>query len=642
MTDLNSFKLVIEDDEGRRSVVPIELGEISIGRLEGNTIRLKERNVSRHHARLLKDNAGVIYAEDLDSYNGLWVNGDRIAGRSALRDGDILRIGDFQLELRGDGLQTRRDEATQRTSVLHDNTNPGGRVDETPLTDEPTVTSARLTVPKSPSAMAPPRAVPAMDTDPGVPAPQLTFDEDEPFEPTAIIRLTAEDDGRKNAASGPVPAGQRAKLICVSTGFAGREYELEQAEVVVGRTDENDIGIDHRSISRHHARIVASGRRFKIIDLESANGTLVNGEPYAQTDLKRGDLIELGHVKLRFVPPGESYTLTPEEQAAVHGVRNARAVRSDEPRAAPRPAMFLGIVGLAVAVLFGSIAYLMSAPAEKNTAGSSEVEQLMTQATSAVGQKNWKRAQTMANAVLALEPGREAAQGISRQADVEGRAQHNYDTAVGAIGQSQWSDAWNALQEIPSDSCYYNQAMSLNAQVRPALITEHISDAKEALRNTDYEQAQQLVDEVEGLDASRPEINELRRDIDDGRKHHPTTAPPPPNKAPPKPQHKREAPKMAKAPPPPPPAADDPKNLYVEGTKALTAGQVPKAIESFNRCVVADKNFALCYRAMGIAYARSGNGPKAARYYRLYLKVDPNARDAAQVRQLLQQYESTQ
>ena len=41
---------------------------------------------------------------------------------------------------------------------------------------------------------------------------------------------------------------------------------------------------------------------------------------------------------------------------------------------------------------------------------------------------------------------------------------------------------------------------------------------------------------------------------------------------------------------------------------------------------------------MGIAYARAGNGPKAAKYYEKYLKVMPNAPDAAQVRKLLGAY----
>ena len=46
------FKLVIQDDEGKTTVVPLIRDEITIGRKEGNTIRLTERNVSRRHARI--------------------------------------------------------------------------------------------------------------------------------------------------------------------------------------------------------------------------------------------------------------------------------------------------------------------------------------------------------------------------------------------------------------------------------------------------------------------------------------------------------------------------------------------------------------------------------------------------------------
>src|SRR5579872_7396809 len=53
------WKLVIEDDEGNRTVVPLTRDQYSIGRRDGNTIRLTERNVSRDHARLVKKPAGA-------------------------------------------------------------------------------------------------------------------------------------------------------------------------------------------------------------------------------------------------------------------------------------------------------------------------------------------------------------------------------------------------------------------------------------------------------------------------------------------------------------------------------------------------------------------------------------------------------
>src|SRR5579864_7457650 len=92
------WKLVIEDDEGKRTVVPLTRDAYSIGRKEGNTIRLTERNVSREHARLLKRNgaAGATGAEkasfvleDLSSYNGVFVNGFRVTHSQDLAHGDL-------------------------------------------------------------------------------------------------------------------------------------------------------------------------------------------------------------------------------------------------------------------------------------------------------------------------------------------------------------------------------------------------------------------------------------------------------------------------------------------------------------------------------------------------------------------------
>src|SRR6185295_72287 len=98
------MKLIIEDDEGRKTVVPFVRDEITIGRQEGNTIRLTERNVSRRHARLLRQN-GHILVEDLGSYNGIRINGDRIQGQVQVNEGDLIQIGDYDLAVQREGAE---------------------------------------------------------------------------------------------------------------------------------------------------------------------------------------------------------------------------------------------------------------------------------------------------------------------------------------------------------------------------------------------------------------------------------------------------------------------------------------------------------------------------------------------------------
>ena len=65
-----------------------------------------------------------------------------------------------------------------------------------------------------------------------------------------------------------------------------------RSDVKFGRTDENDIVADHQSVSRAHARFVLDDGHWKVIDNKSANGVRVNGEEYAVSNLKAGDVIE--------------------------------------------------------------------------------------------------------------------------------------------------------------------------------------------------------------------------------------------------------------------------------------------------------------------------------------------------------------
>jgi ABC transport system ATP-binding/permease protein len=115
------WKLVIEDDEAKRTVVPLTRDEYSIGRREGNVIRLTERNVSREHARLYKKNGAgavkpVFVLEDLTSYNGVFVNGLRVNHAHDLMHGDLIQIGDYRIILQDEALAEATDVANNADS----------------------------------------------------------------------------------------------------------------------------------------------------------------------------------------------------------------------------------------------------------------------------------------------------------------------------------------------------------------------------------------------------------------------------------------------------------------------------------------------------------------------------------------------
>ena len=235
-------KLVISDDEGKNTVVPLVRDEITIGRKEGNTIRLTERNVSRRHARIRRAN-GAFLLEDLGSYNGVKVNGKRIGPETKLGAGDQIMIGDYVLALQVDAVS----EAPPPSSPIND------------FSDIPT---SEVTIERSLSPMR---------------------------------NDVAESDGPP------------ARLVLLYPPPGGAEFALDKKNTKIGRAENLDVCINHRSISREHAEIIREEKGFRILDLGSANGVRVNGTEVQSAIIKPADIVELGEVRLTYIGEGEEF-----------------------------------------------------------------------------------------------------------------------------------------------------------------------------------------------------------------------------------------------------------------------------------------------------------------------------------------------
>jgi predicted component of type VI protein secretion system len=95
-------------------------------------------------------------------------------------------------------------------------------------------------------------------------------------------------------------ATRSARLAVLTEPLAGHEFVLDTECCLIGRTADNDIVLDHESVSRAHAKIVRTGDRYVVIDLQSANGVRINGVEHSQVELRPGDMLTLGLVCLRF------------------------------------------------------------------------------------------------------------------------------------------------------------------------------------------------------------------------------------------------------------------------------------------------------------------------------------------------------
>src|SRR5215470_12614864 len=90
-----------------------------------------------------------------------------------------------------------------------------------------------------------------------------------------------------------------ARLVLLSEGFAGRTYELKVDKTTVGRVSDNTFEIPESSVSSHHAEILLRGNDVLIRDLDSTNGTFINGERVTEAILKPGQILKLGTVEMR-------------------------------------------------------------------------------------------------------------------------------------------------------------------------------------------------------------------------------------------------------------------------------------------------------------------------------------------------------
>lgn len=89
--------------------------------------------------------------------------------------------------------------------------------------------------------------------------------------------------------------------LIINPGLAGQqEYRLKNGTNSIGRSRDNDIVILDQSLSRQHAKIEVQPDRIEIFDLQSRNGTFVNGEKIEDAVLKNGDTIQWGDVLCTF------------------------------------------------------------------------------------------------------------------------------------------------------------------------------------------------------------------------------------------------------------------------------------------------------------------------------------------------------
>jgi ABC transport system ATP-binding/permease protein len=516
------FKLIIQDDEGKTTVVPLIRDEITIGRKEGNTIRLTERNVSRRHARIMKSNGSVL-VEDLDSYNGVKVNGARIQGRIAVGETDRIQIGDYLLELKAERVGQVEGGFDVQPTVPVERVDMAVAPPQMRTQEMPVVSAAP---PPSPSA--------AQKTAQMAPATAVPYGSEPPHE------ITPPPIDTPSGSFAPQIVSSPARLVVVSSNFAGREFVLEKPAMIIGRAEDSEITIDHRSISRHHAKVVQEQGRYAIVDLNSSNGIRVNGEEYGKVELRRGDIIDLGYVRFRYVEPGEDFVFDRDAQVYDAGKGGGRGKglligllalvvvgggitafvlatggKKDGPGPVAKPdkneqavvppikdpidpkpvAATEPDAGVKVVALTPDAASKVAVPVP-TPSPATEALKFLADANQHAQDGNWMGAMAAAEQALKLDPSNAEAMRVRDQANAELRDQPIYDKFVEATKKSDFAEASKHYRALPENTSFRGKATPQYDELKVSWLKQREARAKQFAQKGQCDQIDRVVREV--------------------------------------------------------------------------------------------------------------------------------------------------
>ncbi len=130
-----------------------------------------------------------------------------------------------------------------------------------------------------------------------------------------------------------------AVIIGMSGLMKGRKVELSGDETTLGRNPGNTIRVEDSSVSGNHCVIRRQEQRYTLFDLNSTNGTRLNGQMMEQGRLKPKDIVQVGNIELMI--DGQDIEVEPEEEFVAEESEETAGVSNQPLEALASPSAFL-------------------------------------------------------------------------------------------------------------------------------------------------------------------------------------------------------------------------------------------------------------------------------------------------------------
>lgn len=448
-------KLVIVDDEGRKTTVPLVRSEVTIGRQEGNTIRLTERNVSRTHARIYREEQRY-FVEDKSRY-GTKKNGRKLLEVTPFDKGDVIVIGTYRLQL-----QTEATEADQTS---------------TRDVAAPVLTSER--------ERADIGAAATLDH----PIPVPIFDA-----PTAESKV-------------------RGRLICLTEPFLGSEFEFTGTELSIGTDPSCDLIIEHPSIAPRHARF-KDNNGFFVSPIDAGYPVAVNGKYNPSAALRSSDEVLLGELKFRYCLPGEAFSLVGLDEIEDDFAPAARPAWLVPAIAFAAIVLLIALIAL---ISGGDAEETPDEPEEPVAAlPENPAADALNRGQAHMNSARWAEAINELDAIAADADERERADSMISRAENELINAEKYESAVAAFDQGNYQATLRALGEIPAGTFYRTRAEDEDLERRAidAIVEQRLVASRASQDDGDMAAARTVLVEIQPLAPNNPAIQARLTQLD--------------------------------------------------------------------------------------------------------------------------------
>ncbi len=260
-----------------------------IGRDTGCDIVIAGRQISRRHAEIIPTPRGYILNDT--SSNGTLLNGQPVEERRLLASGDVIACGTHQIRFVAAGSSDAPGGAPPGAEHRLSNTMHG-----IPTVAPPGAAKPRAGAPQHPPPGAAQRLNQTVHGIPSVP----------PVGDAARHRLS-------NTMHGiPAAPPRLATFVGRSGPLAGRRFPVYVPVANIGRAEYNDIVLPDGSVSTAHAKLQRREGIWVLVDLDSTNGTSVDGHRVTgEAPLSPGAVVLIGDVELLFEPTDDGVEAPP-------------------------------------------------------------------------------------------------------------------------------------------------------------------------------------------------------------------------------------------------------------------------------------------------------------------------------------------